>query len=113
MIIDQERFLILQNLYGLNRNSLTFHNLYGINTSVFFKKYHQIIINILERWKLLLKGKTAVEQGIHQRQTNIDIISLKHNIHKTIYSTQLKDTSQERLKSDVKWTKDFQSYDIV
>ena len=54
-----------------------------------------------------------MEQGIDQRQTNIDIISLKHNINKTLYSTQLKETSQERLKSEVKWTKDFQNYDIV
>ena len=54
-----------------------------------------------------------MEQGIDQRQTNIDIISLKHNINKTLYSTQLKETSQERLKSEVKWTKDFQNYDFV
>ena len=54
-----------------------------------------------------------MEQGIDQRQTNIDIILLKHNINKTLYSTQLKETSQERLKSEVKWTKKFQNYDIV
>ena len=43
-----------------------------------------------------------MEQGIDQRKTNKDIISLKYNINKTIYSTQLKDTIQERLKSEVK-----------
>ena len=48
-----------------------------------------------------------------QRQTNIDIISLKHIIYKILYSTQLKETSQERLKSELKWMKDFQNYDIV
>ena len=54
-----------------------------------------------------------MEQGIDRRKTNIDIISMKHNINKTLYSAQLKDTSQERLKSEVKWTNDFQNYDIV
>ena len=38
---------------------------------------------------------------------------MKHNINKTLYSAQIKDTSQERLKSEVKWTNDFQTYDIV
>ena len=54
-----------------------------------------------------------MEQGIDRRKTNIDIISMKHNSNKTLYSAQLKDTSQERLKSEVKWTNDFQNYDIV
>ena len=100
--------------YRSNRfyNFNILHNLYDINIDEFFK-YHQIITNIPERWNLLLKGETAVEQGIDQRQTNIVIISLKHNINKTLYSTQLKVTSQERLKSEVKWTKNFQNYDIV
>ena len=70
-------------------------------------KYHQIINNIIEGWKRLLKRETAMEQGIDRRKTNIDIIN------KTLYSAQLKDTSQERLKSEVKWTNDFQNYDIV
>ena len=48
-----------------------------------------------------------MEQGIDQRKTNIDIISMKHNTNKTLYSAQLKDTSQEKLKSEVKWTNDF------
>ena len=54
-----------------------------------------------------------MEQGIDQRKTNIDIIKLKHNIHKTLYTTGLKDTLQEKIKSEVKWIKDFQNYDIV
>ena len=54
-----------------------------------------------------------MEQEIYQRKTNIDIISMKLNINKTLYSTQLKDTSQKKLKSEVKWTNDFQNYDIV
>ena len=54
-----------------------------------------------------------MEQGIDRRKTNIDIISMKHNINQTLYSAQLKDTSQERLKSEVKWTNDFKNYDIV
>ena len=45
-----------------------------------------------------------MEQGIDRRKINIDIISMKHNINKTLYSAQLKDTSQEKLKSEVKWT---------
>ena len=82
-------------------NSNTLQNLCGINTNDFLI-YHQITTNIPERLKLLLKGKTAMEQGIDQRKTNKDIISLKYNINKTIYSTQLKDAIQERLKSEVK-----------
>ena len=105
----------IEHIYDYRSNTFydfnTLQNIYGINTNDFLK-YHQIITNIPERWKLLLKGENAVEQGIDQRQTNIDIISLKHNINKTLYSTQLKETSQERLKSEVKWTKDFQNYDI-
>ena len=38
---------------------------------------------------------------------------MKHNINKFLYSARLKDTSQERLKSEVKWTNDFKNYDIV
>ena len=71
-------------------------------------KYHQIINNIIEGWKRLLKKETALEQGIDWRKTNIDLISMKHNINKTLYSAQLKDTSQEKSKSEVKWTNDFQ-----
>ena len=95
MIIDQTRF------YNFN----TLQSLYGINTNDFLK-YHQIISNIPERWKLLLKGETAVEQGIDQRQTNIDIISLKHNIDKTLYSTQLKEKKIKiRSKMDKRFPK--------
>ena len=54
-----------------------------------------------------------MEQGIDQRQTNTDSISLKHNFNKALYSSQLKEPSQERLKSEVKWTKDFRNYDIA
>ena len=64
-------------------------NLYNLNTTDFLK-YHQIINNIIEGWKRLLKRETAMEQGIDRRKTNIDIISMKHNINKTLYSTQLK-----------------------
>ena len=53
-----------------------------------------------------------MEQGVDQRKTNIDILSMKHNINKTLYSAQLKDTLQEKLKSEVKWTNDFQNYNI-
>ena len=42
-----------------------------------------------------------MEQRIDRRKTNIDIIAMKHNINKTFYSAQLKDTSQEKLKSEV------------
>ena len=38
---------------------------------------------------------------------------MKHNLNKTLYSAQLNDTSHETLKSEVKWTNDFQNYDIV
>ena len=38
---------------------------------------------------------------------------MKHNINKTLYSAQLKDTSQEKLISEVKWTNEVQNYDIV
>ena len=38
---------------------------------------------------------------------------MKHNINKTLYSAQLKDTSQEKLKKEVKWTDDLQNYDVV
>ena len=48
-----------------------------------------------------------MEQGIDRRKTNIDILSMIHNINKTL------DTTQEKLKSEVKWTNDFQNYDIV
>ena len=54
-----------------------------------------------------------MEQGMDWRKTNIDIISMKHNINKTLYSAQFKDTSQEKLKSEVKWTNNFHNYDIV
>ena len=54
-----------------------------------------------------------MEQRIDKIKTNIDIISLKHNVNKILYSKQLKDTSQEKLKSEIKWTNDFQNYDIV
>ena len=54
-----------------------------------------------------------MEQGIDRRKTNIDTISMKHNFNKTLYRAQLKDTSQEKLKSEVKWINDFQNYDIV
>ena len=87
-------------------------NLCDLNTTGFLK-YHQIINNILEGLKRLLKSETAMEQGIDQRKTNIDIISMKHNITKTLYRAQLKDTLQVKLKSEVKWTNDFQNYDIV
>ena len=40
-------------------------------------------------------------------------MTLKHNIDKTLYSTQLNDTLQEKIKSEVKWTTDFQNYDTV
>ena len=71
-----------------------------------------MITNVLEHSKLLPKGETVVKQGKYQRKTNKDIIKLKHNINKTVYSTHLKDTLQEKLKSEVKWTKYFQTYDI-
>ena len=54
-----------------------------------------------------------MEHDIDQSKTNIDIISLKHTINKTLYSTKLKDILQEKLKSEIKWTNDFQNYDIV
>ena len=54
-----------------------------------------------------------MEQGINHIKTNIDIISLIHNINKTLYSIQLKDTLKEKNKSEVKWTNDFQNVDIV
>ena len=54
-----------------------------------------------------------MEQGKDQRKRNIDIISMKHNLNKTLYSAQLNDTSHEKLKSEVKWTNNFQNYDIV
>ena len=68
-----------------------------------------MINNILEGWKRLLKNETAVEQGIYQRETNIDIIRLKHNNNKTSYSKQLQDASQEKVESKVKWTNYFQN----
>ena len=49
--------------------------LYMVLILPIFFKYHQIITNILGRWKLLLKGESAVEQGIDRRNINIDIIS--------------------------------------
>ena len=42
-----------------------------------------------------------MEQGIDQRKTNIDIILMKQNVNNTLYSAQLKDTSQEELWSSV------------
>ena len=74
--------------------------MYNLNATDFLN-YHQIINNILEGVKRLLKRETAMEQGIDQRKTNIDIISMKHNINKTLYSAQLKDTLQEKLIPEV------------
>ena len=106
----------IEHIYDYRSNTFynfdNLQNLYNLNTTDFLK-YHQIINNIIEGWKRLLKRETAMEQGIDRRKTNIDIISMKHNINKTLNSTQLKDTSQEKLKSEVKWTNDFQNYDIV
>ena len=81
-----------------NFNNL--QNLYDLKT-IEFLKYYQIINNILEGLKRLLKSETAMEQGIDQRKTNIDIIPMKHTINKTLYRAQLKDTSQEKLNSEV------------
>ena len=81
MIIDQILFY--------NFNDL--QNLYDLNTTDFLK-YHQIINNVIDGWKPLLKRETATEQGIDRRKTNIDIILMKHNINKTLYSAQYKDT---------------------
>ena len=106
----------IEHIYDYRSNTFydfnNLQNLYNLNTTDFFK-YHQIINNIIDGWKRLPKRETAMEQGIDRRKTNIDIISIKHNINKTLYSAQLKDTSQERLKSEVKWTNEFQNYDIV
>ena len=44
-----------------------------------------------------------MEQGINQRKTNIEIISLIHDIHKILYRIQVKDTLKEKIKSEVKW----------
>ena len=66
MITDQKPFIIFYNL----------QNQYDLNTSDCLK-YHQIINNILEGWKRLLKSETAMKQEIDQRKTNIDTISLK------------------------------------
>ena len=68
--------------------------------------------NIFEGWNRLLKRETAMEQGIEQRKTNIDIISMKHNINETLYSAKSKATSLEKLKSEVKRTIDFQNHDV-
>ena len=43
----------------------------------------------------------------------VKLSNFGHKKNKTLYSAQLKDISQERLKSEVKWTNDFQNYDIV
>ena len=43
-----------------------------------------------------------MEKGIDQRKTNIEIISLKHNVNKTLYNTLLKYPLDEKLKSEVK-----------
>ena len=99
------------NFYNLQNLSENLDKIY-LNTTDLLK-YHQIINNIIESWKRLLKRETAMEQGIDQRKINIDIISMKHNTNKTLNSAQLKDTSQKKLKTEVKWTNDFQNYDIV
>ena len=65
----------IEHIYDYRSNTFydfnTLQNLYGINTNDFLK-YHQIITNIPERWKPLLKGENALEQGIDQGQTNKD-----------------------------------------
>ena len=49
-----------------------------------------------------------MEQGIEQRKTNIDIISMIYNVNNTLYNTQSKDTLKEKINSEVKWTMFFE-----
>ena len=73
----EKRIKYIEHIYDYRLKTFyNFNNLqnqYDLNTTDFLK-YHQNINNILEGWKRLLKSETAMELGIVQRKTNIDII---------------------------------------
>ena len=73
----------IEHIYDYRSNTFyifnNLQNLYDLNATDFLK-YHQIINDILEGWKRLLKGETAMEQGIDLRKNKY-----RHNFNETYH----------------------------
>ena len=71
----------IEHIYDYRSNTFynfdNLQNLYDLNTTDFLK-YHQIIYNIIEGWKRLLKQENAMEQGIDRRKNKH-----RHNFNET------------------------------